>query len=65
VKKNNDQGIDLEQDKAVQDQMEELRAKMRDAIEKDRESNKNKKPAMKRLLIANEVYASLKKQTLQ
>jgi transcription factor SPN1 len=38
---------------------------MEDAVDLDRESNKQGKPAIRRLLMANEVYSTLRKLNIQ
>jgi transcription factor SPN1 len=45
--------------------VDDLVRKMAEAIDQDRESNRQGKPAIRRLMMANEVYQTLRKSTLQ
>lgn len=52
-------------DEWVERVTDELQGKMVDAIEADWEANRSKKPALKRLMIQNEVFGQLKKIPVQ
>jgi hypothetical protein len=56
-KKDGADETDNKEDSIVSDLMN----RMRDAVEMDHEANANQKPALHRLMIASEVYNSLRK----
>ncbi len=56
---------DLEPDAKGQEVAMDLLHRMQDAVAQDRASNIAGKPALKRLMMANDVYSQLKKISVQ
>ena len=52
-------------EKEANDIAKALIDRMQEAVDLDREANENRQPALRRLLMANEVYSKLRKNQIQ